>query len=126
MVLVDPCTCSLHLWNLSKQCNRGWSADIVVGAALFKKVNKKNGIVIVNIGDGALGCGPVWEALCLATMDQYKKLWEGEYKGGFAPYLQLLQQPIRNGRTNPGETMGYDMLARVGAGVNPNKCMQKE
>ena len=60
----------------------GGSADISVGAALFKKVNRKKGIVIANIGDGSLGCGPVWEAICLATMDQYKKLWDEPYRGG--------------------------------------------
>ena len=52
----------------------GGSADISVGAALFKKVNRKKGIVIANIGDASLGCGPVWEAICLATMDQYEAL----------------------------------------------------
>ena len=53
----------------------GGSADISVGAALYKKVNNKPGIVIGNIGDAASSCGPVWEGLCLATMGQYKQLW---------------------------------------------------
>ena len=39
----------------------GGSGDISVGAALFKKVNKKAGIVIGNIGDASSSCGPVWE-----------------------------------------------------------------
>ena len=26
--------------------------------------------------DGSLGCGPVWEALNFAAMDQYRTLWE--------------------------------------------------
>src|SRR5438105_940318 len=42
----------------------GGSADISVGAALFKRVNLKPGIVIANIGDAAATCGPTWEALC--------------------------------------------------------------
>jgi 2-oxoisovalerate dehydrogenase E1 component len=50
----------------------GGSGDIAVGAALYKKINRKNGIVIANIGDASIGCGPVWEGLCLAAMDQYK------------------------------------------------------
>ena len=37
----------------------GGSADISVGAALFKKVNHKPGLVICNIGDASAGCGPV-------------------------------------------------------------------
>jgi 2-oxoisovalerate dehydrogenase E1 component len=39
----------------------GGSAGISVGAALFKKINLKPGIVVCNIGDGSLGCGPVWK-----------------------------------------------------------------
>lgn len=99
----------------------GGSADIAVGAALYKKVNRKKGIVIANIGDGALGCGPVWEALCLAAMDQYKKLWEGEYKGGLPFILNIFNNHYGMGGQTRGETMGYDMLARVGAGVNPEQ-----
>ena len=54
----------------------GGSADIAVGAALFKRVNHKPGIVIANIGDASASCGPTWEALCFATMDQFKTLWD--------------------------------------------------
>ena len=99
----------------------GGSADIAVGAALYKKVNRKKGIVIANIGDGALGCGPVWEALCLAAMDQYKKLWEGEHKGGLPFILNVFNNHYGIGGQTRGETMGYDMLARIGAGVNPEQ-----
>ena len=60
----------------------GASAPIAVGAALYKKTNKKAGIVVSNVGDGALGRGPVWEAMNFAAMDQYNTLWEDEYKGG--------------------------------------------
>jgi len=99
----------------------GGSADIAVGAALYKKVNGKKGIVIANIGDGAMGCGPVWEAICVATMDQYKKLWEGEYKGGLPLIFNFFNNHYGMGGQTCGETMGYDMLARVGAGVNPEQ-----
>lgn len=99
----------------------GGSADISVGAALFKKINRKKGIVIANIGDGSMGCGPVWEAICLAAMDQYKKLWEGEYKGGLPLIINFFNNQYGMGGQTRGETMGYDMLARVGAGVNPEQ-----
>jgi len=99
----------------------GGSADIAVGAALYKRINHKNGIVIVNIGDGAMGCGPVWEAMCLAAMDQYKKLWEGEYRGGLPIIFNFMNNQYAMGGQTCGETMGYDMLARVGAGVNPEQ-----
>lgn len=99
----------------------GGSADIGVGAALFKKINRKNGMVIVNIGDGSLGCGPVWEAICLATMDQYKTLWEGEYNGGLPIIFNFFNNQYGMGGQTSGETMGYGILARIGAGVNPDQ-----
>ncbi len=99
----------------------GGSADISVGAALYKKINRKKGIVIANIGDASMGCGPVWEALCLAAMDQYKLLWEGEYKGGLPFILNFFNNQYGMGGQTAGETMGYNMLARVGAGVNPEQ-----
>ena len=99
----------------------GGSADISVGAALFKKVNQKKGIVIANIGDGSLGCGPVWEALCMATMDQYRQLWEGEYKGGLPLIINVFNNQYGMGGQTRGETMGYDILARIGAGMNPEQ-----
>ncbi|RCX12336.1 2-oxoisovalerate dehydrogenase E1 component [Anaerobacterium chartisolvens] len=99
----------------------GGSADISVGAALYKKVNRKKGIVIANIGDASMGCGPVWEALCMAAMDQYKLLWEGEHKGGLPFILNFFNNQYGMGGQTTGETMGYNMLARVGAGVNPEQ-----
>ena len=56
--------------------------DCLLYTSLFKKVNRKKGIVVSNVGDGALGCGPVWEAMNMATMDQFNTLWEKGYKGG--------------------------------------------
>lgn len=99
----------------------GGSGDISVGAAIYKKVNRKKGIVIANIGDASMGCGPVWEGLCLATMDQYKSLWEGEYKGGLPLIVNFFNNHYGMGGQTRGETMGYDMLARVGAGLNPEQ-----
>jgi 2-oxoisovalerate dehydrogenase E1 component len=99
----------------------GGSADIAVGAALYKKVNRKKGIVIANIGDGSLGCGPVWEGISLATMDQFKQLWDGEYRGGLPLIFNFFNNQYGMGGQTRGETMGYDMLARLGAGVNPEQ-----
>jgi 2-oxoisovalerate dehydrogenase E1 component len=97
----------------------GGSGDISVGAALYKKINRKSGIVVCNIGDASMGCGPVWEGICFATMDQYKTLWEGEYKGGLPLIFNFMNNLYGMGGQTMGETMGFDTLARVGAGVNP-------
>lgn len=99
----------------------GGSADISVGAALYKKINCKKGIVVANIGDASMGCGPVWEGICLAAMDQYKQLWEGEYRGGLPLIINFYNNQYGMGGQTRGETMGYDVLARVGAGVNPEQ-----
>jgi 2-oxoisovalerate dehydrogenase E1 component len=99
----------------------GGSADISVGAALFKKVNRKNGVVICNIGDGSMACGPVWEGLMMAAMDQYHTLWEGDMKGGLPLLLNVMNNQYAMGGQTRGETMGYDVLARIGAGVNPEQ-----
>lgn len=98
----------------------GGSGDISVGAAMFKLINRKPGIVIANIGDAALGCGPVWEGLCMATMDQYRELWDDEF--GSPPVLfNIMNNHYGMGGQTTGETMGYKMLARIGAGINPDQ-----
>jgi 2-oxoisovalerate dehydrogenase E1 component len=97
----------------------GGSADIATGAALYKRVNRKPGICIANIGDAALGCGPVWEAMMFAAMDQYRTLWDDEL-GGAPPILfNFMNNFYGMGGQTIGETMGFDILARVGMGVNP-------
>jgi 2-oxoisovalerate dehydrogenase E1 component len=97
----------------------GGSADIATGAALYKRVNRKPGICIANIGDAALGCGPVWEAMTFAAMDQYRTLWDDEL-GGAPPILfNFMNNFYGMGGQTIGETMGFGVLARVGLGVNP-------
>jgi 2-oxoisovalerate dehydrogenase E1 component len=97
----------------------GGSGDIAVGAALFKKINKKPGIVVANIGDASAACGPVWEGICFATMDQFIKLWNDEFKGGLPLIFNFMNNLYGMGGQTKGETMGFDILARLGAGVNP-------
>ncbi len=99
----------------------GGSGDISVGAALFKKVNQKPGIVVCNIGDASSSCGPVWEGLCFATMDQFKKLWEKPYRGGLPLIVNFNNNFYGMGGQPEGETMGFGMLARIGAGLNPEQ-----
>ena len=97
----------------------GGSADIAVGAALFKRINRQPGIVIANIGDASMGCGPVWEAMVFASMDQYRTLWP-EDLGGAPPMLfNFMNNFYGMGGQPQGETMGFGTLARVGLGVNP-------
>ncbi|MDR3709178.1 MAG: thiamine pyrophosphate-dependent enzyme [Capsulimonadaceae bacterium] len=99
----------------------GGSGDITVGAALFKKVNKKPGLVICNIGDASLGCGPVWEGLCFATMDQFKTLWDEAHRGGLPLIMNFVNNFYGMGGQPVGETMGFGVLARLGAGLTPDQ-----
>ncbi|MHC4857320.1 MAG: thiamine pyrophosphate-dependent enzyme, partial [Planctomycetota bacterium] len=99
----------------------GGSGDISVGAALYKKVNQKSGIVIGNIGDASSSCGPVWEGLCFATMDQFKTLWDESHRGGLPLIINFYNNFYGMGGQPEGETMGFGMLARLGAGINPEQ-----
>ncbi|MDR1952883.1 MAG: dehydrogenase [Clostridiales Family XIII bacterium] len=99
----------------------GGSAAIAAGAALYKKCNRKSGLVICDIGDGSLGCGPVWEALNFAAMDQYKTLWEDGKKGGLPIIFNIFNNGYGMGGQTGGETMAYGIVARVGAGVSPDE-----
>ncbi len=101
----------------------GGSGPIALGAALYKRANHKPGIVIANSGDGALGRGPVLEAFNFASMDQITKLWrtDGKYPNGGLPILfNVFNNSYGMGGQTRGETMGYDMAARLGAGFNPD------
>jgi len=99
----------------------GGSGDIATGAALFKHVNRKPGIIIANIGDASLGCGPVWEAICFATMDQYRLLWDEAHRGGLPLIFNFVNNFYGMGGQPCGETMGFKILARLGAGINPDQ-----
>ena len=99
----------------------GGSGTIAMGAALYKRVNRKKGIVIANIGDGALGRGPVLEALNMAGMGQLNTLWEDDMKGGLPVLFNIVNNQYAMGGQTVGETMGYDAPARMGAGFNPNQ-----
>lgn len=100
----------------------GGSATIAAGAALFKKVNKKNGICISNIGDGSMGRGPVWEAMMFSAMDQFTQLWDEAYSGGLPVIFNFFNNFYGMGGQTSGETMPWGgMLARAGAGINPDQ-----
>ena len=97
----------------------GGSGSIAVGAALYKKVNRKKGIVVANLGDGAMARGPVLEGMTFASMDQFHTLWEGDMKGGLPVLINVMDNQYAMGGQTKGETMGYSFPARLGAGFNP-------
>jgi 2-oxoisovalerate dehydrogenase E1 component len=98
----------------------GGSSDIATGAALYKRINHKPGIVIANIGDGASATGPTWEAMMLASMDQYNTLWDKNVGGAPPIIFNFFNNFYGMGGQTIGETMGFGVLARIGAGINPD------
>jgi 2-oxoisovalerate dehydrogenase E1 component len=100
----------------------GGSGDIAAGAALYKRVNRAPGIVVSNLGDGSLGCGPVWEAMNFAAMDQFTQLWDAEHRGGLPILFNFFNNGYGMGGQTRGETMGYREAVRVAAGVIPKVC----
>ena len=98
----------------------GGSADITVGAALYKKIAEMEGVCIANIGDASIGCGPVWEALGFSSMAQFKTLWPEFMRGGLPMIFNFMDNFYGMGGQPVGETMGFEYVARVGAGINPD------
>ena len=90
----------------------GGSGDIATGAALFKRINRKPGIVIANLGDASMACGPVWEGITLAAMDQYRTLWDKEIGGNPPILFNFMDNFYGMGGQPMGETMGFGVLAR--------------
>jgi len=97
----------------------GGSAPIALGAALYKRSNHKKGIVVANFGDGACGRGPALESFNFASMDQIKQLWNDGSGEGMPILFNIFNNHYGMGGQTRGETMGFDMAARLGAGFNP-------
>ncbi|MBI4601233.1 MAG: dehydrogenase [Planctomycetes bacterium] len=96
----------------------GGSADIAAGAALHKRVHGRPGVAVANIGDASTGCGPVWEAMNFATMGQLWTLWGPEHRGGLPVIFAFMNNFYGMGGQTRGETMGFERLAAIGAGLN--------
>ena len=101
----------------------GGSGPISAGGALYKKVNKKDGIIVCNIGDGSIGCGPVYESMNFSAMDQYTTLWEDGFKGNLPIIFNVMDNGYAMGGRTNGETMAYHNVARLGAGVTRNQML---
>ena len=99
----------------------GGSGTIALGSSLYKKVNDKKGIVVCNIGDASLGCGPVLEALNMAGMDQIRQLWDESHNSGLPVLFNIFDNMYGMGGQTFGETMAYGMPARLGAGFSPTQ-----
>jgi 2-oxoisovalerate dehydrogenase E1 component len=96
----------------------GGSAGIGAGAALYKRLSGQKGIIVVNSGDGSMSRGPVWEGINFAAMGQLTGLWDKQYAGGLPVIFNFMNNCYAMSGQTAGETMGYGILARVGAAFN--------
>lgn len=97
----------------------GASGGIATGAALRKKLSQSPSIAVANSGDGSTGSGPVYEAMNFAAMAQYGTLWTDARKGGLPVLFFFNNNFYAMGGQTIGETMGWDRLSRIAAGINP-------
>ena len=95
----------------------GGSAGIATGAALYKR-RSGEGITVSISGDGSTGCGQVWEAMNFASMGQLQTLWDDASARGLPVLFFFNNNFYAMGGQTIGETMAWDRLARIGAGVN--------
>jgi 2-oxoisovalerate dehydrogenase E1 component len=97
----------------------GGSAPIATGAALHKRLfDDRGGIAVANIGDGSTGCGVVWESVNFAGMQQLRLLWDERFRGGLPVLFFFVDNFYAMGGQTQGETMSYDVLARMALGFD--------
>ncbi|MHB1315358.1 MAG: alpha-ketoacid dehydrogenase subunit alpha/beta [Christensenellales bacterium] len=105
-------------------CNNGivgGSAPLATGAALYRKVNRKPGVIVASIGDAALGCGPVFESMNFAAMKQFDTVWGEEFAGGLPIIYNVMDNLFGMGGRTKEITMAYDMPVRLAAGIAENQ-----
>lgn len=96
----------------------GGSAPLATGAALYNRLRKQPGIVVASIGDASTGTGPVWESFNFAGMAQLRHLMDEDHRGGLPVVFFVVNNFYGMGGQTIGETMAFERLARIGAGVN--------
>jgi len=95
----------------------GGSTAIATGAALYKRLLGE-GISVSITGDGSTGCGITWEAMNFASMAQLDALWTDKAASGLPVLYVFNNNFYAMGGQTIGETMAWDRLSRIGAGIN--------
>ena len=99
----------------------GGSAGIAVGAALRAHLTGSENIVLANLGDGSTGCGLIWESMNFASMGQFTTLWEKPFNRRPPVLFSFTNNFYAMGGQTRGETMAWDRLSRIGAGISPEQ-----
>lgn len=96
----------------------GGSAPLATGAALYNRLQVQPGIVVASIGDASTGTGPVWESFNFAGMAQFNTLMDEKHRGGLPVVFFIVNNFYGMGGQPIGETMAFERLSRIGAGIN--------
>ena len=99
----------------------GGSAGIAVGAALRAQLTGSDTVVLANLGDGSTGCGLIWESMNFAGMGQFRSLWTPPFDRHPPVLFCFTNNFYAMGGQTRGETMAWDRLSRIGAGVGPDQ-----
>lgn len=99
----------------------GGSAPLATGAALHNRIRRAPGITVASIGDASTGTGPVWESMGFAAQAQFRTLFDEAHRGGLPVVFFIVNNFYGMGGQPIGETMSFERLARIGAGVNPER-----
>ena len=97
----------------------GGSAGIAVGAALRAQLTRSDSICVANLGDGSTGCGLIWESMNFAGMGQFRNLWQPPFDRNPPVLFCFTNNFYAMGGQTRGETMAWDRLSRIGAGMSP-------
>lgn len=97
----------------------GGSSGIAVGAALRAQLTGSDAVVLANLGDGSTGCGLIWESMNFAGMGQFRTLWQPPFDRHPPVLFCFTNNFYAMGGQTRGETMAWDRLSRIGAGVGP-------
>lgn len=97
----------------------GGSGPLATGAALFNRLQKVPGLVVASVGDAATGTGQMWESFNFAAMSQFRTLMDEGHRGGLPVVFFIVNNFYGMGGQPIGETMAFDFVSRMGAGVNP-------
>ena len=99
----------------------GGSAGIAVGAALRAQLTRSDSICVANLGDGSTGCGLIWESMNFAGMGQFRNLWQPPFDRNPPVLFCFTNNFYAMGGQTRGETMAWDRLSRIGAGMSPGQ-----
>jgi 2-oxoisovalerate dehydrogenase E1 component len=96
----------------------GGSGPLATGAGLYHRLTDTPGLVVASVGDAATGTGQMWESFNFASMGQLRNLMDDAHSGGLPVIFFIVNNFYGMGGQPMGETMAFDHVSRIGAGVN--------